>query len=340
MICTLGWAAVAGASLSFIYGNMETGRMELANGSFKDPNEYALTLLMGLPLVALMARSGNRFLRFVAVGCTPATVVVFLHAGSRGGMIALLGMGRVLLWGVSLSKKVIVLIGAVAALVVGSAILPDYLQQRYLTFFTADDSGLTNVQDRAVLEGADVASTEGRFTLLIASLKMTAKHPLFGVGPGNFPTEYWSESKDEGKHVAWNVTHNTYTQLSSETGIPGALLFIAFLYRAFQAAGRGVRVGAANGYPELARAAYHLWLSLTGVCVGAFFLSLAYSPIFYVLGAIALSLERAISQPKAAMARPLAPPVATPVAAGVGLPASSGKRVMSGKAVRALMRKV
>jgi len=340
MIYILGAAAFVGAILSFAFGNMETGRLELMQGSFKDPNEYAMTLLMGLPLLALLARSSNPFTRIFGAAASLVTLFVFLRAGSRGGMIALLAMGVVLFWGVSLGKKIMVVAGGGAALIIGLAVLPGYLQQRYFTFFTVDESAPMNADERERLQGADVGSTEGRLSLLEWSLKLTVRHPLFGVGPGNFPTAHWSEAKAEGKKVAWNVTHNTYTQISSETGVPGAILFIAFLVQAVRAVRRVVKRATENGYPELERAAYHLWLSLAGVCVAAFFLSLAYFPAFYVLAAIALSLERAITPAPAAIMVPqrmTMKPVGGPVPAPA---APARKRVMSGKEIRALMRKV
>ncbi len=346
MMYALGVAALVGAGLAFFYGSMETGRLELVQGSFKDPNEYAMTLLMGLPMLALLARSRNTFARVFGVGSCLVTLFVFLRAGSRGGMIALLVMGAVLFWGVSLKKKVLVLVLGAGGLLLGIAALPGYLQQRYFTFFNVDESAPMNENERSLLEGADVGSSEGRLDLLLWSLKLTARHPLFGVGPGNFPTAHWSEARDEGKRVAWNVSHNTYTQISSETGILGALLFIAFLVRALQAARRVVKNAAANGYPELERAGYHLWLSLTGVCAAAFFLSLGYFGIFYVLGAVALSLERAIS-PAPAVVRVPVRPAEVPIPAAA-VPAGSAnlkspaapRKIMSGKEVRALMRKV
>ena len=104
-----------------------------------------------------------------------------------------------------------------------------------------------------------------------------------------------------------------------------------------------VKNAAENGYPELERAAYHLWLSLAGVCVAAFFLSLAYFPAFYVLAAIALSLERAIAPAQAAIVAPqrvTTKPVGGQIPAPVAPAAPAPKRVMSGKEIRALMRKV
>jgi len=53
-------------------------------------------------------------------------------------------------------------------------------------------------------------SAQQRKELLFKSLKVTVRHPLFGVGPGNF----------EVVSGAWDVTHNSYTQISAEGGIP------------------------------------------------------------------------------------------------------------------------
>jgi len=60
-------------------------------------------------------------------------------------------------------------------------------------------------------------------------------HPLFGVGPGNFPTAQndLALSRGESKGL-WAETHNTYTQISSEMGIPGLVIYLALLYWCFK----------------------------------------------------------------------------------------------------------
>jgi O-antigen ligase len=62
-------------------------------------------------------------------------------------------------------------------------------------------------------------SAWARQFLFILSVKTTLANPLFGVGPGNFQVV-------SGQ---WHGTHNTYTQFSSEAGIPALVLFIAIL---------------------------------------------------------------------------------------------------------------
>ena len=67
-------------------------------------------------------------------------------------------------------------------------------------------------------------SAEQRQHLFWRSLEVTLEHPLFGVGPGNFPII--SDS--------WLVTHNSYTQMSSEGGIPALVLYVMVLWAGFK----------------------------------------------------------------------------------------------------------
>ncbi len=62
--------------------------------------------------------------------------------------------------------------------------------------------------------------------------------PLTGVGPSQFANIEGETSREDGRQGAWQVTpHNAYTQVSSEMGIPGLLIFLAAIiatYRTFK----------------------------------------------------------------------------------------------------------
>jgi O-antigen ligase len=79
-----------------------------------------------------------------------------------------------------------------------------------------------------------IESTEARKQLLIDSLIITAKHPFLGVGPGNFQVAQDAMAQARGDRSLWHVTHNTYTQLSSEMGLPGLGIYLALLYFVFK----------------------------------------------------------------------------------------------------------
>jgi O-antigen ligase len=79
------------------------------------------------------------------------------------------------------------------------------------------------------------ASTQSRKQLLRHSLIFTIRHPLFGVGPGMFEVADDAYMRDLGfRRGSWLGTHNSYTQVSSELGIPGFLFFVAAVWMALK----------------------------------------------------------------------------------------------------------
>ena len=63
--------------------------------------------------------------------------------------------------------------------------------------------------------------------LLKRSVSETISHPLFGVGPGQFPVRSWKRRKRKTTWFQWLGTHNSYTQVSSECGIPAFICYLA-----------------------------------------------------------------------------------------------------------------
>ena len=157
---------------------------------------------------------------------------------------------------------------------------------------------------------------------------MTAKHPVFGVGPGQFAIQRWDQKKAEGyRGTGYFVTHNSYTQMSSETGLPGLIILLTLLGGCYRAIGSVLRMAKTPGcrVPEyVVNAGVYLRLSLTTVVVCAFFLSVAYTQLFYILAAITAVYYHA-AQAEAAQWQdsPSHAPIAAPavVAAPVLLPA-------------------
>jgi O-antigen ligase len=142
-------------------------------------------------------------------------------------------------------------------------------------------------------------SAELRKQLLIRSLELTAEHPLFGVGPGEFIDAEAAEAGDEGRRGMWHYSHNLYTELSSETGIAGLVLFVIAFFGAY----RGLSP-IRNKYPGLRvrRAALFTQMALFMAAVGAFFLSIAYGGIVIVVIAISATLQATVAN-KARQAR-------------------------------------
>ena len=80
----------------------------------------------------------------------------------------------------------------------------------------------TGNSSTAINQGTEAStSAEQRKELFYQSLRVTAQHPLFGVGPGNFRIV----------SGVWRVAHNSYMQVSAEGGIPAFLLYLLIFYR-------------------------------------------------------------------------------------------------------------
>jgi O-antigen ligase len=277
------WRRLAGAFayaiftaglLSFHFGRSVEGRLALGNGTLADPNEFALSLVLGMPFLLYAAALAKPFKRFILYGCLIVLLYCFARAGSRGGLISLAALVLVLFFLGKPAQKLMMISAVVAGILIAGALLPTYLRDRFVTFFSAaHDDASGRLETR--LE-SDVDSAEGRKQLLIQSIQMTFQHPLLGVGPGIFP---WEAAKERKQKTGFGgmalVTHNTYTQYSSETGIPGFLFWTGTLIFCIRYAIRVYR-RASDIEPKLAHAARDVLASMVALAVGTFFLSLGY----------------------------------------------------------------
>jgi O-antigen ligase len=155
--------------------------------------------------------------------------------------------------------------GAVAlALVVAAVTLaPGAYRSRLAT--TSDDSAVARTDD------------------LKRSILVTARHPLFGVGMGNYVLYSNSE----------HATHNSYTQVASEMGVIALFIYLGFLLTCFKGLSRVEQAAqTARRREPLYYLALGLQASLVGYMVVSFFASVAYQWYVYYLVAYAFSLQR------------------------------------------------
>ena len=286
---TYAYAILAAGLLGFyLTRSVENGRLALVNGSLADPNEFALTLVVGLPFWWYKASVTTGVRKIFYLLCTVPIFVTFARTGSRSGLFAfaalllvtfLLGQG---------ARKMLIAVGAAVLVVAAAFLLPEYLKVRYFTIFSPPEGAQLDTRGQAHLQ-ADISSSEGRKMLLIQSIRMTFEHPVFGVGPGVFSYAGWDERNKSGTSAGIaQVTHNTYTQISSETGIPGFILFAITLFLAVKFTWAEYRAAAD---PELAKKARYLFETFVALSIGIFFLSVGYTYTVAVMFALAVSLR-------------------------------------------------
>jgi O-antigen ligase len=277
-----------------IFGSMEGGRLFLSNGKFANPNEMAQALLLGLPLWGAVMGSAVTLPKKVwAGGVMMLMLFTTFRTGSRGAMIGFVCMVLVYFLRANiLDKMKFIIAGAVVmALLIG--IMPGKLVARYKT--TVDDDVADDGGDMdASMRDSALSSTESRKVLLKRSLLFTIQHPLFGVGPGMFPVaeDAYAHSLGERKGM-WLGTHNSYTQVSSELGIPAFFFFTAAVIMTIKSPYTIYK--RTRGDPRLqdmGNMALGLHYCMIIYAVTVFFDYIAYTVMLPVFGGLAAALWR------------------------------------------------
>jgi O-antigen ligase len=243
-------------------------------GLFENPNDLALQLVIMIPLawgLLLAARGFVKKLLYAA--CALVMVGGVVVTFSRGGFLGLLCAAFVMLWKTVGRRNRLALV--VVTVVLAAA------------FAAAAPSGYRSRLFSAVDTDRDTGSVSARYGLLQRSIYVTLHHPLMGVGIGNFPLV----------SVRDQVSHNAYTQVSAEVGIPAMLVYVLFLFAPLKRLRRVERETErpAGGGRRRSRHYYlavGLQASLVGYMVSSLFASVAFHWYGYYLIGYALCLAR------------------------------------------------
>jgi O-antigen ligase len=271
----------------FVMNPDSDSRLSLELGTIGNANDFTAHLFYVLPMVIFVLLISRGWIRrILCLGVLGYGLYYCASTGSRGGLVAFAAVCAFTM----IRAPGRVRIGALAAAAVMSllllAVLPQSLLHRYATLFTNDSDDIEAIQ-----------STATRTRLLESSIRFSLQHPLLGVGPGEFSDYEAKVAKSEGIKAAWQVTHNAYTQVSSEVGIPALLFYLAGIVMTFRTFGKLYR--AARYRPKLrsmAMACFCCQLSMVGFCTATIFLSLAYTMYLPTMSGLALALSRSLDR--------------------------------------------
>ncbi len=269
LIFTQAASAAVMAAITLWKGHSVLGRLEGVLGNYGDPNDLALSFVIAIPLCLAFVFLARRWFwkAFWTLAVLTMTSAI-LETGSRGGFLALIVTTAVCLWTFAIRGRRPYVIGIAALLGVAVS----------LSFGGMVIGRLKGTFNPKQDTAAAYASSEERQKLFWRSVEVTKEHPLLGVGPGNF-------MQVSGN---WHVAHNSYTQLSSEGGLPALLLYLILLWSGFNNIRKAKRF--ANRQKETMLFAKALLSSLIGYVVGSSFLSVPYAFFPYFLVAYTTSL--------------------------------------------------
>jgi Lipid A core - O-antigen ligase and related enzymes len=240
-------------------------------GLFGNTNDMALHVVTILPIcIALMFGSRSVFGK-AAYGILAAIMVAAVVLSySRGAFLGLLVVLIFLALRIGRHHRT----GIVIAILLITAALLLFAPGKYgmrlvsIIFPSLDTSG----------------SADNRRGELFRSLYLAIRHPLLGIGMGNYQPEMSSTGK---------VTHNAYTQVAAEMGMAAFVFYTMFIVTPLRKLGQIVRE--ASGKTSSSHYYYlavGLQASLLAYMVSSFFLSVAYFWYPYYLVGYAICLRR------------------------------------------------
>ncbi|MGA2723340.1 MAG: O-antigen ligase family protein [Bryobacteraceae bacterium] len=281
------WGAVVNLLSARVFGSTAwADRAGLEFGTVANPNDFAGHLLLVIPfLLWPVLASRHILLRVAAFAGVAYGLYYVLASGSRGALVGLVVAGLFFLWRGSAQQKVALLLGAPILFAVLAAVVPQGVLH-HIRSFSADNPDA---------DSAAIESSVLRTYLLRTSVAYTLRHPLFGVGPGQFGEYEGTHNQLAGMtHGYWRDTHNTYTQVSSECGILAALFYVAAVFSSFRLLSSVFRQARARrDCQDIRLAAFCVMLGMVGYCTAITFLNFAYFFYLPAMVGLAVSFSRA-----------------------------------------------
>jgi O-antigen ligase len=258
----------------FLFGYSEGGRFAVPGSSFSflsNANELSLQLLLGIIILIFAFFRRGAALRVIGACNIAASALYMLKTGSRGAFVA--GLAVIVAVFFLSRNKLKVIAMTVPLFIVLVVFLPASTWRRLTYVAVGSNVSVNNIEEESAL-----SSQVQRERLFWDSVWLTFRNPVVGVGPGQFIVENAHDRESKGQRAEWRQTHNSYTQVSSESGLPGFFFYITCIvigvrmnYRVYR------RTRDRPGLEDFAGVSFCMLLSIIGYAVGTIFDHLAYT---------------------------------------------------------------
>jgi len=177
----------------------------VVGGIFGNPNDLALALNMLIPLAVTLALMSSGRARQIYIACALLMAAGVFSTFSRAGFITIVVMAAVMVWKFGRGKRAS---AATAALIVFVILLPALsgaYQTRLSSIFDQNKDASGSAQERS--------------ELLKRGIDLAVRHPIIGLGMGNFHIYSIKEK----------VAHNAYVETAAELGAIGLLAYLILI---------------------------------------------------------------------------------------------------------------
>jgi O-Antigen ligase len=201
----IGWA---GQGLGWVDQSVldagGTGRLQWIN-IFDGPGVFCVMYTLALPFVIQFFDKHYAFkTKFIALVAVIPLFFAIFYTGSRGGLLATLGILTLYIV-IRMAKKYGI---SITHLILGGALVSSALMLA--------PSHMTSVKD-------ENNSAQHRVDMWMDGVDMVRENPLFGIGRGNYSI-----------YTGTLIAHNSAIEIMGETGLVGLFFWIAMYYISFK----------------------------------------------------------------------------------------------------------
>jgi O-antigen ligase len=267
------WLAIF-AIKNYASGNftMSNYRIEgVVGGMFGNPNDLAAALNMLIPLAVTLAIMTSGRIRLLYIACALLMSLGVLVTFSRAGFITFVALAGVLVLKFGRSARAKAGLTAVVFAILLLAGLSDSYKNRLSSIFDSEKDTTGSAQERS--------------ELLKHGLDLAIRHPIVGLGMGNFHIYSIKEK----------VAHNGYVETAAELGAIGLLAYLTLILAPLRGLARIEREVSTNNSRAALQMRYlsiGLQATLVAYIVNSFFLSIQYLWYIYYAAGYAVALRQ------------------------------------------------
>jgi O-antigen ligase len=277
----------------FWFGSVQGGRLEIPGSIFfANANDLSLQLIIAITQFTYLVFQPQYWKRILGAAAILAALVFMFRTAGRGAFVAILILAVVSL--LLARNRVRYLLIGIPVLAAALLLTPAAALHRMMLIAIGPAAESADLQDESA-----AASQLQRTQLFHQSLNYAIEHPLLGVGPGQFAVAVYGDAVKQGQPAPWLGTHNSYTQVASECGIPALLFYVSVIVLALVSNCRTYRRGAdVAALRDLRALAFCLFSGVLVYAVCTFFFHIAYSNYLPALAGMSVALRLAPRPPE------------------------------------------
>jgi O-antigen ligase len=236
---------------------------------------------MLIPLAVALAMMSAGGARILYAACALLLFCGVMVTFSRAGFITLAAISGVMLWKFGRGSRSSLTLAALAACVLLFSVFSGAYRSRLMTIFDLNSDASGSAQERTAL--------------LERGLNLSLRHPIIGLGMGNFHIYSIREK----------VAHNGYVETAAELGTIGLLAYLIIILAPLRGLAKIERERIKPGARADLDAKYlsiGLQTALIAYMINSFFLSIQYLWYLYYAAGFAVALRIIYAAEKAAQA--------------------------------------